>query len=212
MFMGGYLRFWRVGKVLEASVIGVVCLLLAVWGGKLVYDEPGSWPSCFGLQRHHSGLGDHRLRPGGERAAGLAAAGAARLPQHVHEAGHHLRAGAAGSSWCCPTCRCRRSAGSWTARGWWWPGRSFPFCFITIACGAISGFHTLIASGTTPKIITRETLRAADRLRRDVPGIAGGHHGADRGLHAGAGRLPQHERQRRSRGDGGEGDGARASR
>jgi len=36
-------------------------------------------------------------------------------------------------------------------------GKIFPFCFITIACGAISGFHTLIASGTTPKIITRES-------------------------------------------------------
>jgi carbon starvation protein len=36
-------------------------------------------------------------------------------------------------------------------------GKLFPFCFITIACGAISGFHTLIASGTTPKLITRET-------------------------------------------------------
>ncbi|MBM3848203.1 MAG: carbon starvation protein A, partial [Verrucomicrobia bacterium] len=36
------------------------------------------------------------------------------------------------------------------------PGTLFPFCFITIACGAISGFHTLIASGITPKIITRE--------------------------------------------------------
>ena len=36
-------------------------------------------------------------------------------------------------------------------------GKLFPFCFITIACGAISGFHTLIASGTTPKIITRES-------------------------------------------------------
>src|SRR4029079_17297789 len=36
-------------------------------------------------------------------------------------------------------------------------GNIFPFCFITIACGAISGFHTLIASGTTPKIITRES-------------------------------------------------------
>jgi carbon starvation protein len=35
-------------------------------------------------------------------------------------------------------------------------GALFPFCFITIACGAISGFHTLIASGTTPKLITRE--------------------------------------------------------
>src|SRR5258706_7599185 len=37
MFMGCYLRFGRVGKVLEASAIGVVCLLLAVWGGKLVH-------------------------------------------------------------------------------------------------------------------------------------------------------------------------------
>jgi carbon starvation protein len=36
-------------------------------------------------------------------------------------------------------------------------GKLFPFCFITIACGAISGFHTLIASGTTPKILTRES-------------------------------------------------------
>jgi len=36
-------------------------------------------------------------------------------------------------------------------------GKIFPFCFITIACGAISGFHTLIASGTTPKIISRES-------------------------------------------------------
>jgi carbon starvation protein len=35
-------------------------------------------------------------------------------------------------------------------------GKLFPFCFITIACGAISGFHTLISSGTTPKLITRE--------------------------------------------------------
>jgi carbon starvation protein len=36
-------------------------------------------------------------------------------------------------------------------------GKLFPFCFITIACGAISGFHSLIASGTTPKILTRES-------------------------------------------------------
>src|SRR5258706_29081 len=36
-------------------------------------------------------------------------------------------------------------------------GKLFPFCFITIACGAISGFHTLISSGTTPKLITRES-------------------------------------------------------
>ena len=37
------------------------------------------------------------------------------------------------------------------------PGPLFPFCFITIACGAISGFHALISSGTTPKMIDKET-------------------------------------------------------
>ena len=36
-------------------------------------------------------------------------------------------------------------------------GKLFPFCFITIACGALSGFHSLIASGTTPKLLDRET-------------------------------------------------------
>src|SRR5882762_7395158 len=39
MFMGGYLRFWRVGKVMEASVFGVVLLLLAVWGGQFVHSH-----------------------------------------------------------------------------------------------------------------------------------------------------------------------------
>src|SRR5580692_8335921 len=39
MFMGGYLRFWRVGKVLEASAFGVALLLLAVWGGQFVHSH-----------------------------------------------------------------------------------------------------------------------------------------------------------------------------
>src|SRR5688572_8226611 len=46
MLMGGYLRYWRVGKVLEASAFGVVLLLLAVWGGKFVYAD-ASWSSAF---------------------------------------------------------------------------------------------------------------------------------------------------------------------
>src|SRR5881296_3073128 len=48
IFMGCYLRFGRIGKVMEASVIGVVCLLLAVWGGKLVH-ESHSMSQVFGL-------------------------------------------------------------------------------------------------------------------------------------------------------------------
>ena len=45
-------------------------------------------------------------------------------------------------------------------------GKIFPFCFITIACGAVSGFHALISSGTTPKMIARESHARPDRLRR----------------------------------------------
>src|SRR6266849_576829 len=47
MLMGGYLRFWRVGKVMEASAIGVVLLLLAVWGGKFVYADSQGWGKLF---------------------------------------------------------------------------------------------------------------------------------------------------------------------
>src|SRR5436190_22151815 len=40
MIMGGYLRFWRVGKVMEASIFGAILLLLAVWGGQFVHASP----------------------------------------------------------------------------------------------------------------------------------------------------------------------------
>ena len=50
-------------------------------------------------------------------------------------------------------------------------GALFPFVFITIACGALSGFHALIASGTTPKMIQKESQIRIDRLRRDADGV-----------------------------------------
>ncbi len=52
----------------------------------------------------------------------------------------------------------------------------FPMLFITIACGACSGFHSLIASGTTSKQLKVETDAKADRLRGDAAGGDGGHH------------------------------------
>ena len=62
------------------------------------------------------------------------------------------------------------------------PGPLFPFCFITIACGAISGFHALISSGTTPKMIDKESdirrrLRASCRRRRRLMALKPRHHG-----------------------------------
>ena len=47
-----------------------------------------------------------------------------------------------------------------------WAGSLFPFLFITIACGAVSGWHALIASGTTPKMIENESQIRVHRLRR----------------------------------------------
>src|SRR5258706_4030627 len=49
LFMGGYLRYWRVGKVLEASAIGIVLLLLAVWGGQFVHRH-AEWATVFTLK------------------------------------------------------------------------------------------------------------------------------------------------------------------
>ena len=59
-------------------------------------------------------------------------------------------------------------------------GSLFPFLFITIACGAVSGFHSLISSGTTPKMIENEIADPPDRLRRHADGVVRRHHGDDR--------------------------------
>ena len=61
-------------------------------------------------------------------------------------------------------------------------GPVFPFVCITIACGAVSGFHSLIASGTTPKMLEREARIRSHRLRGDGHGNDGRAHGVDRGL------------------------------
>ena len=61
------------------------------------------------------------------------------------------------------------------------PGRIFPFLFITIMCGAISGFHSLVSSGTTPKMIRRESGCADDRVWGDAGGGIGGRGGDDLG-------------------------------
>ena len=69
-----------------------------------------------------------------------------------------------------------------------WSGGVFPFLFITIACGAVSGWHSLIASGTTPKMIENERHRV-HRLRRNVDGIVRRHNGDDRREHHPSRRL-----------------------
>ncbi len=154
MFLGGYLRYVRVGKVLEGTILGGVLLLLAVWGGKWVH--------------HHEGLsGVFTL--GAEPLAwaiivyGLAAS---ILPVWLLLAPRDylstfmklgtIFALALGVFIILPDLKMPAITPFIDGSGPVVAGKLFPFCLITIACGAISGFHTLIASGTTPKLITRE--------------------------------------------------------
>ena len=155
LFMGGYLRFWRVGKVLEASAIGAALLLLAVWGGKLIYEN-SHWSQVFGLR-------DITLA-WAIIVYGLAAS---VLPVWLLLAPRDylstfmklgtIFALALGILLVLPDLKMAALTRFTDGSGLFLAGKVFPFCFITIACGAISGFHTLIASGTTPKLITRES-------------------------------------------------------
>ena len=155
MLMGGYLRFWRVGKVLEASALGAALLLLAVWAGKLVFQSPE--------------LSKHFRVPAMSLAEIIIAYGLAAsvLPVWLLLAPRDylstfMKLGTIFALACGiflllpdlampPVTRFIDGSGPVVA------GKIFPFCFITIACGAVSGFHSLIASGTTPKLITRES-------------------------------------------------------
>jgi carbon starvation protein len=155
MFMGCYLRYGRVGKVREASVIGVACLLLAVWGGKLIHESP-ELGRLFGLS-------DISLA----WAIILYGLAASVLPVWLLLAPRGylstfvklgtIFALAGGIFVVLPNLKMPAITQFVDGSGLVIAGKVFPFCFITIACGAISGFHTLIASGTTPKMLTRES-------------------------------------------------------
>jgi carbon starvation protein len=155
MFMGGYLRFWRVGKVLEVSAIGVVFLLLAVWGGQFVHSHE-TWARIFTLK--DISLAWTIIIYG--LAASVLPVWLLLAPRDYLSTFMKLGtifALALGIFFVLPDLKmppltqfARNGQGLVVA------GDLFPFCFITIACGAISGFHTLISSGITPKIITRE--------------------------------------------------------
>jgi carbon starvation protein len=155
MLMGGYLRWVRVGKVLEASAFGIALLLLAVWGGQYVYASRDLAP-VFTVKSHALAW-----------AVILYGMAASVLPVWLLLAPRDylstfMKLGtiftlAAGCFLVLPNLQMPALTKFVDGTGPIIPGKVFPFCFITIACGAISGFHTLIASGITPKIITRES-------------------------------------------------------
>jgi len=153
LLMGFYLKALRPGRVGEVTVIGVALMLAAVIGGHWV---PGSWlEPVFNLTRN-------------QLVAALAAYGflASILPVWLLLAPRdylstYMKVGtilllALGVICLAPNLQMPAITRFVHGGGPVIPGSLFPFMFITIACGAISGFHALISSGTTPKMLMHE--------------------------------------------------------
>jgi carbon starvation protein len=155
LLLGVYLRFFRPGRVLEASVIGVALVLFVVVAGQWVADSP-PWAHVFTLRGISLTV-----------AIILYAFAASALPVWLLLAPRDylsafIKAGAifslaAGILLVRPNVLMPPLTRFIDGSGPVFAGKIFPFCFITIACGAISGFHSLISSGTTPKMILRES-------------------------------------------------------
>ena len=155
-FMGIYLRFIRPGRILEASVIGIVGLVFAIIVGGDVAQNPSLAP-YFDLS-------------GVQLTWALIIYGfiAAVLPVWLLLAPRDylstfLKIGAIiglaiGIVVLMPIMQMPAvTKYAFDTHGPVWSGSLFPFLFITIACGAVSGFHALISSGTTPKMLANET-------------------------------------------------------
>jgi carbon starvation protein len=152
--MGIYMRFIRPGRVGEASVFGVVLLLASIWFGRVV-AEHASWGPAFTLT-------------GTEIAWSIIIYGAvaSSLPVWLMLAPRDylstfLKIGtivalAIGIYVVAPKLQMPDVTRFIDGTGPVFSGNLFPFLFITIACGAVSGFHSLISSGTTPKMIESE--------------------------------------------------------
>ncbi len=154
LLMGVYLRYLRPGRVLEASLGGVALVMFAVVAGQWVNVSP-AWSRAFTFT-------------GPALAIAIIAYGyaASTLPVWLLLAPRDylsafikvgaIAALAFGVVLVRPTLEMPALTRFVDGNGPVFAGKIFPFCFITIACGAISGFHALISSGTTPKMILRE--------------------------------------------------------
>ncbi len=155
LFMGVYLRYIRPGKVNEVSIIGFVLLMAAIIGGGMVAD------TAWGVQ--YLTLDRVTLA----WAVIIYGFVAAVLPVWLLLAPRDylstfMKVGtilllAVGIIVVRPEISVPAfSEFASRADGPVWAGSLFPFLFVTIACGALSGFHALIASGTTPKMVEKE--------------------------------------------------------
>src|SRR5215470_526528 len=155
LLMGVYLRQLRPGRVLETSVIGFVLVLIAIWGGQWASQTPSVAP-YFTLTA--SGLAIAIIIYGFAASAlpvWLLLAPRDYLSTFVKLGTIGLLS--IGIVVMHPTMHMPPLTRFIDGTGPIFAGKIFPFAFITVACGAISGFHSLISSGTTPKLIRRET-------------------------------------------------------
>jgi carbon starvation protein len=154
VFMGLYLRYWRPGKVLEVSVIGFVLVLASIFLGQLVADSSSLAP-LFTFTGVTLAL---LIILYGFLASALPVwlllAPRDYLSTFV-KLGVVIMLGM-GILFVRPELQLPAFTRFTDGTGPIFAGKVFPFCFITIACGAISGFHALISSGTTPKMIAKE--------------------------------------------------------
>nr|WP_314234503.1 carbon starvation CstA family protein [uncultured Campylobacter sp.] len=155
IFMGIYMRFLRPGKVSEASIIGFVLLMLSLWGGHYVSIDP-YWHDVFSLKGETLAL----LTIGYGFIAAILPVWLLLAPRDYLST--FLKLGviigmAVAIIFVAPELKMPATTKFIDGTGPVFAGPIFPFLFITIACGAISGFHALISSGTTPKMLERET-------------------------------------------------------
>jgi carbon starvation protein len=156
IFMGFYMYVWRKGRVIEATVIGIAGLMACVIFGEPLNHPDSTLGAWFRLSRE-------------ELVVSIAIYGfaASVLPVWLllsprDYLSSFMKIGTIallvlGIVIVNPVLQMPALTEYIHGGGPIIPGPLFPFCFITIACGAISGFHSLVASGTTPKMVDKET-------------------------------------------------------
>ena len=154
VFMGLYLRYLRPGKVLECSLIGFVLVIASIFGGQAVSQSATLAPWFTYSAMALAGAIIFYGFIASALPVWLLLAPRDYLSTFV-KIGVVLLLGL-GIFFVHPQLELPAFTRFVDGSGPIFAGKIFPFCFITIACGAVSGFHSLISSGTTPKLLARE--------------------------------------------------------
>ncbi|MCO6059532.1 carbon starvation protein A [Pseudomonas sp. MOB-449] len=155
MLMGIYMRYIRPGRIGEISVVGVALMLTSIWLGGQVAADP-VWGPAFTF----TGVQITWMLIGYGFVAAVLPVWLVLAPRDYLST--FLKIGtivalAIGILITMPELKMPALTQFVDGTGPVWKGALFPFLFITIACGAVSGFHALISSGTTPKLLASES-------------------------------------------------------